>query len=98
MTIHDNTQLLSKEASVTLLSDMLKQAEEEKRVLRKALEAAKRQHLIVDDCWYSCPLAKRDHSEDSASCNDAEIARGECTCGADAHNAAIDAALAPVGS
>lgn len=41
MTIHDTTALLSKGASVKLLSDMLAQAETEKRELLEALAAAK---------------------------------------------------------
>ena len=38
MTITESTQLLSKGASVKLLADMLKQAEEEKRDLLEALK------------------------------------------------------------
>ena len=38
MTVEESTQLLSKEASVNLLADMLKQAEEEKTDLLEALE------------------------------------------------------------
>ena len=38
MTIQESTQLLSKEASVSLLADMLKQAEEEKTDLLAALK------------------------------------------------------------
>ena len=37
MPIGDSTQLLSKEASVELLADMLKQAEDDKATLLKAL-------------------------------------------------------------
>ncbi len=53
--------------------------------LRAALNAARRGHVSCDDCWYSCPK-----SEDGC-CNDQE--GDKCNCGADAHNAAIDAAL-----
>jgi len=50
-----------------------------------ALEGLRRSHLVVEgDCWYSCP--------ESGECCDA--ARRGCTCGADASNAKIDAALA----
>jgi len=38
MTINETTQLLSKGASVKLLADMLKQAEEDKRDLLEALK------------------------------------------------------------
>lgn len=55
-------------------------------VARSALLAAKRSHLHVEDCWYSCPK-----SEDG--CCDEE-AGDACNCGADKHNAAIDEALA----
>ena len=41
MTIDESTQLLSKEASVKLLADMLQQAEEDKTVLLEALDAAR---------------------------------------------------------
>ncbi len=51
--------------------------------LLDALRDAKRPHLVVEDCWYSCP-------ESGECCND--DAKG-CTCGADRHNAAIDAAI-----
>ena len=37
MTIHDSTSMLSKEASVELLADMLRQAEEDKTALLEAL-------------------------------------------------------------
>ena len=40
MTIYDTTQLLSRGASLKLLADMLKQAEEEKHDLLEALKAA----------------------------------------------------------
>lgn len=65
--------------------------------LREALEAARRPHYVNDgDCWYSCPLAMEDrwHSGmHSRCCDDDAIARGTCTCGADEHNAKIEAAL-----
>lgn len=67
------------------------------RASREALRQAKRQHLIVEeDCWYSCPRALQDDGT-SACCTEsaeADAATGRCTCGADKHNAAIDAVLA----
>ena len=55
--------------------------------LRNALMAAKIPHQVVDDdCWFSCPLS-------GECCNDK--APQVCTCGADDHNAKIDAALVP---
>lgn len=68
---------------VALMNDATREADEIKR-LRAALEAAKIPHLVVDDCWYSCPLSEK-------CCNDQEPAK--CNCGADDHNAKIDAAL-----
>ena len=46
MTIEESTSLLSKEASVELLADMLRQAEEDKTALVEALRAAK--NVIAD--------------------------------------------------
>ena len=55
--------------------------------LRAALQAAKIPHLVVGgDCWFSCPAS-------GECCND--NLDGKCDCGADKHNAAIDAALGP---
>lgn len=51
------------------------------------LEQLRREHLSVPDCWYSCPKS-------GDCCNEAE--GDECNCGADAHNALIDALLALV--
>lgn len=60
------------------------------------LEKLKIPHLVVDgDCWYSCPLAVEPYwANGSASCDDAAVARGECTCLAQSHNAAVDAIVA----
>jgi hypothetical protein len=52
--------------------------------LRDTLQSLRRSHYICDDCWYSCPKS-------GECCNDA--ADGKCNCGADEHNAKIDAAL-----
>lgn len=58
-----------------------------------ALESLRRPHHdCVEDCWYSCPLAL-DENGQSECCNDDVVLRGKCTCGADAANALIDAAL-----
>lgn len=52
-------------------------------------------HLIVEeDCWYSCPKAPSEFGEGSACCDDEKVQRGDCTCGADAHNAKVDEVLA----
>lgn len=55
----------------------------ERDKLRAALEASRIPHHICDDSWFSCP--KSDDGEPDKQC--------ECNCGADAHNARIDAAL-----
>lgn len=68
-------------------------------ILLTVLTAVRPKHLVVEgDCWYSCPKAKSDWSDGSASCNDGEVAADLCTCGADKVNAVIDIALARVAS
>jgi hypothetical protein len=63
--------------------------EAENDALRAALEKSRMPHLVVDgDCWYSCPKS-------GECCNDGED-KDHCNCGADQHNAVIDAALALV--
>lgn len=54
-----------------------------------ALLAAKRSHYECDDCWFSCPRS-------GECCNEAE--GSECNCGADRHNAALDAAIKEAGN
>lgn len=66
--------------------------------LEKALNLARPRHLIVDgDCWFSCPKARYEDRfsdpESSACCNEEEVKRGLCTCGADEMNALIDKIL-----
>jgi hypothetical protein len=53
--------------------------------LRAALEKARIPHRYCDDSWYSCP-------KEESGCAD-ESQGDKCNCGADEHNAAIDAAL-----
>ena len=53
--------------------------------LREALTKLRVEHLYVDDCWYSCPKSIEGCCDDSKG--------DDCNCGADAHNAVIDAAL-----
>ena len=55
-------------------------------LLRAALEAAKIPHYVCDDCFYSCPK--------SGQCCNNDADPTTCYCGADAHNAKIDEALA----
>jgi hypothetical protein len=62
------------------------------RRLEEVLQGLRRTHLVVDDCWYSCPKAVDDVYGDSACCDDSKR-ESICTCGAEKHNAAIDAVL-----
>lgn len=65
-------------------------AQADKRLLLEALRNARRTHWeSYEDCWYACP--KSEHG----CCNDAE--GDDCNCGADNHNAAIDAIIGKVG-
>lgn len=57
-------------------------------ILTTTLPRLRRPHLVEGDCWYSCPK--------SGDCCDDERDTNHCDCGADAHNAIIDAALAEV--
>ncbi len=57
------------------------------KVTRAQLEALRQQHLLVDDSWYSCPKAE-------GGCADDKIPEGVCWCGADKHNALVDAIIA----
>lgn len=54
-------------------------------VLERLAKLAKRSHYICEDSWYSCPKA------DDGTCNDEK--GDECDCGADDHNAEVDALL-----
>jgi hypothetical protein len=66
--------------------------------LDRLIALARREHLVVDgDCWYSCPKAPSDWRAGSACCDEAAVARGECTCGADAHNDRVDAFVRELG-
>jgi hypothetical protein len=60
--------------------------------LIREIEAFKVPHAIVEDCWYSCAKAVYEDGE-SACCNDDSKKIGLCDCGADAHNAAVDALI-----
>lgn len=51
-------------------------------LLSKLCDLARRSHLQIEDCWYSCGK-----SEDF--CGDT-IETGQCTCGADEHNAKVE--------
>ena len=58
-------------------------------MLREGIEGLRRPHEICEDCWYSCPKSDE-------CCNEHEDPT-ICRCGADAHNAKVDALLAIFG-
>jgi hypothetical protein len=49
------------------------------------VEKLRRTHLVVEDCWYSCPKS-------GECCND--VSGDQCDCGADQHNARVDSLIA----
>lgn len=56
------------------------------------LREARREHYHCDDSWYCCPLCDSD-DHGGPGAGGAYKKPGECTCGADAFNARIDALL-----
>lgn len=48
---------------------------------------ARRYHYYCEDTWYSCPLAPE-------GCANDDFPKNKCNCGADEHNAKVDALLA----
>lgn len=60
-------------------------------VLIDGLNRLRRQHLYVEDCWYSCPKSGE------GCCDDGEP-KDVCNCGADAHNALVDDLLTILGA
>lgn len=57
---------------------------------RALVEALRIPHLNVEDCWYSCPKSV------DGCCND-NYPDDVCACGADTHNAKVDALLKALG-
>lgn len=55
-------------------------------VLERLAVLAKRSHYYCEDSWYSCPKAEDGCANDSRG--------SECDCGADEHNAEVDALMA----
>jgi len=54
-----------------------------KALCAELVQLARREHHYCEDSWYSCPKAEGGCSNDSAG--------SECDCGADKHNAKVDA-------
>lgn len=53
--------------------------------IREAIEKLRVEHTVCGDPWYSCPKSSEGCVNDKAGT--------DCTCGADRHNALVDAAL-----
>lgn len=49
-----------------------------------AIEELRRDHIAVADAFYSCPKS-------ATGCDDPAWSADECSCGADEHNARVDA-------
>jgi len=58
-----------------------------KEYILKGLRKGLREHYYCDDGWYTCPA----HPE--GSCNTEYSGSTECICGADKHNAEIQAVI-----
>ena len=59
--------------------------------LRALEKLARRGHYSCDDAFYNCPLAEFDYGEWAADCS--QFSTKECGCGADEHNAEVDALM-----
>lgn len=59
------------------------------------LASLRLRHHVSPDCWYSCPLS--DTEDPDEGCCDDERPH-ECDCGAEAHNARLDALTAALRS
>lgn len=62
----------------------LQSSRRDAELMRNALLKAKRLHHICADPWYSCPKSEEGCADERKT---------DCNCGADQHNAAIDAAI-----
>lgn len=82
MTIQETTQMLSKEASVTLLSDMLKQAEEHVASLSKLLDETTNALAVRQtknaQLLKALRLYVKLDNDNRAGCNITEEDWGEC--------------------
>lgn len=80
----------AQDASVVAMSEKVRRLERQRDELAAVLrEYGRRSHTYCEDSWYSCPKAEDGCADDR---------RGpECDCGADEHNAKIDALLARLG-
>ncbi len=67
------------------LLELVVHLRQQNKTLRKALALCHQSHTYCEDSWYSCPKAEGGCADDNAG--------PDCACGADVHNARIDAAL-----
>jgi hypothetical protein len=88
----ENKRLITMSVDWVVNTQKIIELEAENQKLREALGKLRQEHLIMEDCWYSCPLAKDEYGEWEC-CRDIEDKDRECDCGADEHNAIIDEAL-----
>lgn len=54
-----------------------------RKLLAQLVELARRNHYTCEDAWYSCPQSEEGSANDNAG--------ADCDCGADEHNAKVDA-------
>lgn len=78
-----NAELIAQAPALHAEAERLRETVKE---LIGTLSGLRRAHDNCEDCWYSCPLSA------DGCCNDG-VDKSKCNCGADTHNAKIDAAL-----
>ena len=61
----------------------------EKRAVEELIRLAKRSHDTCEDPWYNCPKSEEPCLNDAAG--------SECNCGADNHNALVQAIASRLG-
>jgi hypothetical protein len=57
-----------------------------RELIQQLAGLARRKHYTCEDSWYSCPQSECGSANDNAG--------AECDCGADEHNAKVDAIAA----
>jgi len=59
---------------------------DQRKLLSQLVELARRKHYTCEDTWYNCPQSEEGSANDCAGV--------DCNCGADKHNAKVDAICA----
>lgn len=72
-------------ANLEKAADQLENQEDKQKLIKELASLARREHYYCEDSWYSCP------KETDGCANDAM--GDECNCGADEHNAKVDALM-----